>query len=52
MEWGDYINLDDTADVEAATNLLSKQIVESVDVGLQQFDASKPFRLGWYIEQD
>lgn len=53
MRWGDY--LEETGPTEVKhilddADLLHEQLRMSI-VRLEQFDSTKPFRIGWYIEQ-
>jgi len=53
MRWGDYLEESGPTivqDILDDAGLLHEQIKASV-THLEQFDKTKPFRIGWYIEQ-
>jgi len=54
MRWGDFI--EETGPVVTGhilddVELLFQQACDSIEV-LEQFDKTKPFKIGWYIEQE
>lgn len=58
MKWGDYIEYHPEDDwlnydnITEALTLLRDQASESVLTGLIGFDHTKPYKVGWYIEQE
>lgn len=52
MKWGDFVELNDKQNVDIWIEILADQIKRALNHPLDKFDTSKPFRLGWYVEQD
>lgn len=48
--WGDFVRLDDSSKIEPMLALLERQAAESIP-HLENFDPSRPFRVGWFVEQ-